>query len=113
MITLYHNPNCSKSRETLAILQENGVNVQIIEYLKQPLDEATISRLIAESDISIQEALRTDVAEYAEWIENRDLNEAQIIALIAKYPRLLNRPFASGAKGTKFCRPPELVKELL
>lgn len=113
MITLYHNPNCSKSRETLAILQENGMNVQIIEYLKQPLDEATISRLIAESGINIQEALRTDVAEYAEWVENRDLNEAQIIALIAKYPRLLNRPFASGKKGTKFCRPPELVKELL
>lgn len=113
MITLYHNPACSKSRETLAILQENGANVQIIEYLTQPLDEATIRRLISESGISVQQALRTDVAEYAELIANRDLSDDQIIELITQHPRLLNRPFASGRKGTKFCRPPELVKTLL
>lgn len=113
MITLYHNPNCSKSRETLAILQENGVNVQIIEYLNDPLDQATIQRLIQESGISVQQALRTDVAEYAEFIEGQSLSDEQIIALMAKHPRLLNRPFASGEKGTVFCRPPELVKELL
>lgn len=113
MITLYHNPNCSKSRETLAILQENDVNVQIIEYLTQPLDVATITRLIQESGISVQQALRTDVSEYAELIASCDLTDEKIITLMAQYPRLLNRPFASGQKGTKFCRPPELVKELL
>lgn len=113
MITLYHNPNCSKSRETLAILQENGANVQIIEYLKDPLDAETIQRLIRESGISVQQALRTDVAEYTDLIENRNLSDEQIIALMAQHPKLLNRPFASGSKGTRFCRPPELVKALL
>lgn len=113
MITLYHNPKCSKSRETLAILQENGVNVQIIEHLNTPLDKATISKLISESDIAIEQALRTETDEYKTLIKGKNLSDEQIIELIVQYPKLLNRPFASGAKGTKFCRPPELVKELL
>lgn len=113
MITLYHNPKCSKSRETLAILQEYGAEVEIIEYLKTPLDVETITRLIQESGISISQALRTEVSEYQEFIADKTLSDEQIINLMAQYPRLLNRPFASGKKGTQFCRPPELVKNLL
>lgn len=113
MITLYHNPKCSKSRETLAILQTAGVAVQIVEYLKTPLSADTITRLISESGITISQAMRTDVPTYQQFIEGKALNEAQLIALITEYPELLNRPFASGPKGTKFCRPPELVRELL
>lgn len=113
MITLYHNPQCSKSRETLAILQEHNVAVEIIEYLKTPLDFTTIRRLIRESGIDIQQALRTETDEYKTLIKNKALSDDEIIALIEQYPKLLNRPFASGEKGTKFCRPPELVKELL
>lgn len=113
MITLYHNPNCSKSRETLAILQASGAEIQIIDYLTSPLDGNTIRRLIADSGIDITQAIRHDVAEYAELIEGKALTDEEIITLMVRYPRLLNRPFASGEKGTKFCRPPELVKELL
>lgn len=113
MITLYHNPNCSKSRETLAILQASGAEIQIIDYLTSPLDGNTIRRLIADSGIDMTQAIRHDVAEYAELIEGKALTDEEIITLMVRYPRLLNRPFASGEKGTKFCRPPELVKELL
>ena len=112
-ITLYHNPKCSKSRETLAILQESGVNVQIVEYLKGSLAAVDIERLIRQSGVSLNEAIRSDVAEYQQYIADKHLSEAEIFALIAQYPTLLNRPFASGGKGVKFCRPPELVKELL
>ena len=112
-ITLYHNPKCSKSRETLAILQENGVKVNIVEYLKNPLTADEIQFLIQASGVSLSSAMRQDVPEYAELIQGKQLNDKEIIALMAKYPRLLNRPFASGEKGVKFCRPPELVKELL
>lgn len=112
-ITLYHNPKCSKSRETLAILQENGVNVQIVEYLQGSLTAAEIKRLIDESGVSLKDAIRSDVAEYQHYIADKHLSEAEIFALIAQHPMLLNRPFASGEKGVKFCRPPELVKELL
>lgn len=113
MITLYHNPKCSKSRETLAILRENGVEPTIVEYLKTPLSAELIATLIAESGISVQQALRTEVDAYAEWIADKNLSDAEIIALMAQHPTLLNRPFATGEKGTKFCRPPELVKELI
>lgn len=112
-ITLYHNPKCSKSRETLAILQENGVKVNIVEYLKNPLTADEIQFLIQTSGVSLSSAMRQDVPEYAEQIQGKQLNDKEIFALMAKYPRLLNRPFASGKKGVKFCRPPELVKELL
>lgn len=113
MITLYHNPKCSKSRETLAILQQHGIEVEIIEYLKAPLDQTTIARLIHDSGITLEQALRTETDEYKTLIKDKNLSQEQIIALIAAHPKLLNRPFASGRKGTKFCRPPELVKELL
>lgn len=113
MITLYHNPKCSKSRETLAILRENGVEPTIVEYLKTPLSAELIATLIAESGVSVQQALRTDVDEYAEFVADKQLSDSEIIALMAAHPRLLNRPFARGEKGTRFCRPPELVKALL
>ena len=113
MITLYHNPKCSKSRETLAIIREAGIEPKIIEYLVTPLSAELIQRLIKESGISLSQAMRTDVPAYAEYIEGKTLSEQQIIHLMAEHPTLLNRPFASGEKGTKFCRPPELVRELL
>lgn len=114
-ITLYHNPNCSKSRETLAIIQERVPQneITIIEYLTTPLSASEITRLISESGISVQQALRTDVPAYAQFIENQGFSEAEIIGLMATHPSLLNRPFASGEKGSRFCRPPELVKEIL
>ncbi|MGX3020705.1 arsenate reductase (glutaredoxin) [Ursidibacter sp. B-7004-1] len=112
-ITLYHNPKCSKSRETLALIQQAGIEPIIVEYLKTPLSQETIQRLIQESGILLQDALRTDVDEYTQHIVGKNLSDDAIIQLMAQYPRLLNRPFVSGEKGTKFCRPPELVKSLL
>lgn len=113
MITLYHNPKCSKSRETLALIEEAGVEIEIIEYLKTPLSAELIAKLIKESGISVQQALRTDVEAYEQFIANKALSDNEIIELMAEHPTLLNRPFASGEKGTKFCRPPELVKAIL
>ena len=113
MITLYHNPKCSKSRETLAIIREAGIEPEIVEYLVTPLSAELIQQLISESGISIAQAIRTDVPAYKDYVEGKNLSDQEIISLIATHPTLLNRPFASGSKGTKFCRPPELVKELL
>lgn len=113
MITLYHNPKCSKSRETLAIIRSSGIEPMIVEYLKTPLSAEEITRLIDESGISVEQALRTDVAAYTQWVEGKSLSKEEIIQLMAEYPTLLNRPFASGQKGVRFCRPPELVNEIL
>lgn len=111
MLTIYHNPKCSKSRETLAIIQATGIEPIIIEYLNVPLDITVIKRLITESGLSVREAIRTDVEAYQQITP--EMSDNDIFALIAQYPNLLNRPFVSGQKGTKLCRPPELVNTLL
>lgn len=113
MITLYHNPKCSKSRETLAIIRASGIEPRIVEYLKTPLSVEQIATLIRESGISVQQALRTDVEAYTQLVVGKILSDEELIQLMAENPSLLNRPFASGSLGTRFCRPPELVKEIL
>ncbi len=110
-ITIYHNPKCSKSRETLAIIREAGIEPNIIEYLKSPLNVEQITQLITESGLSVRDAIRTDVDAYQQI--TLEMSDNDIFALIAQYPNLLNRPFVSGQKGTKLCRPPELVNTLL
>ncbi|WP_373818963.1 arsenate reductase (glutaredoxin) [Glaesserella sp.] len=111
MLTIYHNPKCSKSRETLALIREAGVEPEIVEYLKHPLSVEVIEKLIDESGLSVREAIRTDVEAYQQI--TAEMSDTEIIGLITQYPHLLNRPFVSGQKGTKLCRPPELVKTLL
>lgn len=113
MVTIYHNPKCSKSREALALIREAGIEPTIIEYLKHPLSAEQIAELIQQSGLTAREAIRTDVEPYAQFIQGKALSDADIVALIAQYPALLNRPFASGSMGTKLCRPPELVNTLL
>lgn len=112
-ITLYHNPKCSKSRETLDIIRASGIEPMIIEYLKTPLSAEQIADLIQKSGISVQQALRTDVEAYTQQVFGKTLSDEELIQLMAENPSLLNRPFASGSKGIRFCRPPELVKEIL
>ncbi len=110
-ITIYHNPKCSKSRETLVIIREAGIEPNIIEYLKYPLNVEQITQLITESGLSVRDVIRTDVDAYQQITP--EMSDNDIFTLIAQYPNLLNRPFVSGEKGTKLCRPPELVKTLL
>lgn len=112
-ITIYHNPKCSKSRETLALIREAGIEPTIVEYLKIPVSPTTIKHLIQESGISIDKALRTEVEAYHQYVEGKGLSDDAIIQLMSEHPTLMNRPFVSSEKGTRFCRPPELVKELL
>ena len=110
-ITIYHNPKCSKSRETLAIIREAGIEPNIIEYLKYPLNVEQITQLITESGLSVRDVIRTDVDAYQQITP--EMSDHDIFVLIAQYPNLLNRPFVSCQKGTKLCRPPELVNTLL
>lgn len=110
-ITIYHNPACSKSRETLALIRAAGIEPHIVEYLDTPLGVAIIKTLLAESGLSARAAMRSDVPEFAQ--AQPDWSEAQLIELLAQHPRLLNRPFVRSSKGTRLCRPPELVHEIV
>ncbi|MDH2998522.1 arsenate reductase (glutaredoxin) [Pasteurellaceae bacterium LFhippo2] len=113
MVTIYHNPKCSKSRETLALIKEAGIEPTIVEYLKNPLSKEQVAQLIQQSGLSALDSIRTDVEPYQQFIQGKEISDDEIFALIAEYPALLNRPFVSGSKGTKLCRPPELVKGLI
>lgn len=111
--TIWHNPNCGTSRKTLAILQETpGVDVEIIEYLKTPYTADKLRQLFQGAGLSAAEALRlrgTDAAERG--LEN--LTEDEIIAAMVQNPAYVNRPFVETTKGVRFCRPQDVVREIL
>lgn len=111
--TIWHNPNCGTSRKTLAILQETpGVDVEVIEYLKTPYTADKLHQLFQGAGLRAVEALRlrgTDAAERG--LES--LTEDEIIAAMVQNPAYVNRPFVETTKGVRFCRPQDVVREIL
>lgn len=109
-VTIYHNPKCSKSRATLALIREQGIEPKIIAYLDEPLDQTLLTKIIKESGLSPREALRND-ADPMVFLPT--LMDEQVIELLVQYPTSLNRPFVITDKGVRLCRPPERVFEIL
>ena len=113
-ITIYHNPRCSNSRGALQLLQERGLAPHIVDYVKEPLDAAALTALVAQLGLPVRELLRSKEPEYAALdLANPARSEAELIAAVAAHPTLLNRPIVVTPKGARLCRPPELVLELL
>jgi len=108
--TIYHNPRCSKSRETLALLQDAGADVEVVEYLKNPPDRATLARLYADAGMTAREGLRT--AEDGAKALKTASDDAILDAMVAD-PILIERPLVRTAKGVRLGRPPERVREIL
>lgn len=111
--TLWHNPACGTSRKTLAILEETpGVDLTVIEYLKQPYTREKLVQLIGDAGLTPKEALRlrgTDAEERG--LPGMD-DEAILDAMVAN-PAYVNRPFVETDKGVRFCRPQDVVREVL
>lgn len=111
--TIWHNPNCSKSRQALEILQaREGVEVEVIEYLKTPPTRAKLAQLYRDAGMAAREGLRT----YGTDAEERGLIEADdatVLDAMVADPRLIERPLVETAKGVRLCRPPERVAEIL
>ncbi|MCE9784442.1 arsenate reductase (glutaredoxin) [Shewanella algae] len=113
-VTIFHNPRCSKSRETLALLESKGVEIQIVEYLKQVPDAATLSEQLAKLGISARELMRTKEEEYkAQGLNNPELTEAQLIAAMIATPKLIERPIVLANGKAAIGRPPENVLAIL
>jgi len=109
--TIWHNPRCSTSRATLAILRETaGVEVEVIEYLAHPPSAETLAALYARARISPREGLRTKEAA-AKPLAGAD--DATILAAMAADPILIERPLVETVKGVRLCRPAERVREIL
>ncbi|MDF3031277.1 MAG: hypothetical protein K0R03_1835 [Moraxellaceae bacterium] len=114
MITLYHNPRCSKSREALELLEARGVQPDIVRYLETPPDAATLKQLLRTLGISARELLRTKEDEYRELgLDDPALGEDALIAAMVAHPRLIERPVAVCGQRAVIGRPPEKVLELL
>jgi arsenate reductase len=113
-VTIYHNPDCGTSRNTLAMIRQSGVEPEVVEYLKTPPDRATIRQLVADAGLTLREALRQKGTPFdAMGLGEPSVDEEAMLDAIAAHPILLNRPFVVTAKGTRLCRPSELVLEIL
>lgn len=114
MFTIYHNPRCSKSRQTLALLQERDVELQVIHYLDTPPDAQTLKSLLQQLGISARELLRTKEPPYRELqLGREDIGEDELIAAMVQHPILIERPIVSDGKRAIIGRPPENVEALL
>ncbi|ENX44660.1 arsenate reductase (glutaredoxin) [Acinetobacter sp. NIPH 2100] len=113
-IKIYHNPACGTSRNTLALIRNTGVEPTIIEYLVTPPTEKELIALIRASNLTVREAIRSNVDPYQDLqLEREDWSEQQLIAFMLQYPILINRPFVVNELGTRLCRPSEVVLEIL
>ena len=113
-VTIYHNPECGTSRNTLAMIRQSGVEPEIVEYLVTPPDNATIMRLVSDAGLSLRQALREKGTPYAALgLDDPAITDAELLDAIAANPILLNRPFVVTPRGTRLCRPSEVVLEIL
>ena len=114
MTTIFHNPRCSKSRETLALLREAGIEPEIIDYLNTPLNKDTLRAAIAATGLTVREVLRSGEAAYKRLsLQDEGLSEGALLEAIIANPILLNRAIVVTGKGARLCRPPELVHEII
>lgn len=113
-IKIYHNPACGTSRNTLALIQNTGVEPEVIEYLKMPPSKEQLIQLIADAGLSVREALRKNVEAYSELeLEQGHWSDDALLSLMVQYPILINRPFVVTEQGTRLCRPSEVVLDIL
>ncbi len=112
--TIWHNPKCGTSRKTLEILESEGVDVTVIEYLKHPPSAAELKRLYARAGISPREGLRAKeaLARDLDLVEGAVSDDAILEAMVEN-PILIERPLVETEKGVRLCRPQEKVREIL
>jgi arsenate reductase len=113
-VTIYHNPRCGKSRETLRLLREHDIEPRVIEYLKTPPSAAELKNLLKKLGLSARDLLRTKEEPYkALGLSNPKLTEAQLIAAMVDHPILIERPIVVSGGKARLGRPPERVLEIL
>ncbi|WP_434648034.1 arsenate reductase (glutaredoxin) [Achromobacter piechaudii] len=113
-VTIYHNPKCGTSRNTLALIRNAGIEPQVIEYLKTPPDRDTLVDLISRAGLSVREAMRQKEAIYKELgLDDESLDDAALIDAMLANPILINRPIVVTPAGVRLCRPSELVLDIL
>jgi len=112
-LTIYHNPRCSKSRATLALLQERGLEPGIVEYLNTPPSAEELARILSLLGKAPAELMRKGENEYKEHFKGREMSDARTIELMVQHPKVIERPIVVNGDRAAVGRPPEAVLDIL
>ena len=113
-VTIYHNPACGTSRNTLAMIRNAGIEPTVIEYLNAPPDRRTLQALVRDAGLTVRQAIREKGTPYAELgLGDPTLTDDQLLDAMLAQPILINRPFVTTELGVRLCRPSELVLDIL
>lgn len=113
-VKIYHNPRCSKSRETLKLVEAQGVQPEVIEYLKHPPTTAELQEILNKLGMQPRQLMRTKEAEYKEnGLDDKSLSDAELIEAMVRIPKLIERPIVLANDKAAIGRPPESVLEIL
>jgi arsenate reductase len=114
MVTIFHNPGCGTSRNTLALIRNSGVEPEVVLYLEVPPSKDLLMKLIKDMDIPVRAVLREKGTPYAELdLANPKWTDEDLLDFMVAHPILMNRPIVVTGLGTKLCRPSEVVLEIL
>ncbi|WP_120297047.1 arsenate reductase (glutaredoxin) [Paraburkholderia sp. BL23I1N1] len=113
-VTIFHNPNCGTSRNTLALIRNAGIEPNIVEYVQQPPGREQVKDMIEKAGLTVRGALREKGTPYAELgLDNPALADEQLLDAMLEHPILINRPFVVTLLGVRLCRPSEVVLDIL
>ncbi|MEJ2516066.1 MAG: arsenate reductase (glutaredoxin) [Gammaproteobacteria bacterium] len=113
-VKIFHNPRCSKSRQTLAILQERGIDPEIVRYLDEPPDAETLRDLLSRLGLTAAQLIRRGEKEYRELgLDAAGVDENDLVRAMVEHPRLIQRPIVVAGGKARLGRPPEAVLEIL
>lgn len=113
-VTIYHNPSCGTSRNTLALIRHAGIEPKVIEYLKTPPSREELAQMIRDAGLSVREAIREKGTPYAELgLDDPAMSDDQLLTVMLEHPILINRPFVVTPIGTRLARPSEAVLDIL
>lgn len=113
-VTIYHNPACGTSRNTLAVIRDAGIEPRVVEYLKAPPTRSELAAMIKQAGLTVRAALREKGTPYLELgLDDPKLPDAALLDAMLAQPTLINRPFVVTPQGARLCRPAERVLEIL
>ena len=113
-VTIWHNPDCGTSRNTLAMIRAAGIEPTVVEYLSTPPSREQLAKAIADAGLIVREAAREKGAPFAELgLDDPSVTDDSILDAMVEHPILINRPFVFTARGVRLCRPSEVVLEIL
>ncbi len=113
-VTIFHNPQCGTSRNTLALIRNAGIEPQVVHYLETPPTRDELVKLIADCGLTAREVLRSKSEVYDELnLSDPKWTDAELVDFMVEHPILINRPIVITSKGTRLCRPSEVVLDIL